>query len=140
MFWIWMAAAVVFLIIELLAPTFISLCFVAGTAAAGVYSYFRPESHYWQVGIFVVVTVVLLPLSRKLAKKITKPAPRESNVDAMLGKTAIVTAAIDPDHGGKVKFEGEIWQALAHEPIEENAKVKILSVSGTKLHVERFTS
>jgi membrane protein implicated in regulation of membrane protease activity len=135
-----MAAAVVFLIIELLAPTFIALCFVAGSLGAGIYSYFRPESHYWQVGIFVVVTVVLLPLSRKLAKRITKPAPRDSNVDAMLGKTAIVTAAIDPDRGGKVRFEGEIWQATAQEPIEENSRVKILSVSGTRLHVERLTT
>ncbi len=133
-----MAAAVVFLIIELLMPTFIFLCFVAGSLAAGIYSYFKPDEEYWQVGIFVIVTVILLPLSRKLAKRITKPSPHDSNVDAMIGKTALVTSRIDPDLGGKVRYEGEIWQAMAEESIEENAKVKIMSVSGTKLHVERL--
>jgi membrane protein implicated in regulation of membrane protease activity len=137
MFWIWMAAAMIFLIIELLSPSFFFICFTAGAAVSGIYAYYRPEEYYWQIGIFVIVTVVLLPLSRKAAKKITKPSPQESNVDAMIGKTVLVTAPIDPDHGGKIRYEGEIWVALANEPIAENAKVKIVSVSGTKVHVER---
>ena len=138
MFWIWMAAAVIFLIIELLAPSFFFICFTAGALASGLYANFYPESYYWQIGIFIVITVILLPLSRKVAKKITKPSPTESNVDAMIGKVGLVTAAIDPDLAGKIRYEGEIWQALATEPIELNAKVKIISVSGTKVHVERF--
>lgn len=139
MFWIWMAAAVIFLIIELLSPSFFFVCFTAGAAVSGIYAYYKPEEYYWQIGIFVIVTVLLLPLSRKVAKRITKPSPRESNVDAIIGKTALVTAAIDPDNGGKVRYEGEIWVAQANEPIAENTKVRIVSVSGTKVHVERIS-
>ena len=138
-FWVWMSAAVVFLIIELATPTLIFACFVTGAVSAGVYSAFAPESYYVQIGIFVVVSVVLLPLTRKLAEKITKPSPTISNVDRMIGQVALVTKTIDPDMGGQVRFEGEVWLALANQQIDVNEKVKILSVSGTKLRVERFT-
>jgi membrane protein implicated in regulation of membrane protease activity len=131
-----MAAAVVFLIIELLTPTLIFVSFAIAAAIAGIYAQLNPTEYYWQIGIFIIATVVLLPLSRKAAKKLVKPSD-DSNVDAMIGKLALVTAAIDPDHGGKVRFEGEIWQALAEEAIEENAKVRIVAVTGTRVRVQR---
>ena len=138
MFWVWLTAAVVFLILELMTPTFVFACFVVGSIAAGVFSYFYPESYYWQVGIFVLLTVVLLPLTRTLAKKITKESPQKSNIDALIGRVALVTKAIDPDMGGQVKIEGEIWGARADEQIPENEKVRVVSISGTKAHVERL--
>lgn len=136
MFWIWMAAAVVFLIIELLSPTLIFVSFAVSAAIAGIYAQLNPTEYYWQIGIFIIATVVLLPLSRKAAKKLIKPSD-DSNVDAMIGKLALVTAAIDPDHGGKVKFEGEIWQAQSEEAIAENTKVRIIAVTGTRVRVQR---
>ena len=139
MFWVWVTAAVVFLILELMSPTFIFACFVVGSIVAGAFSYFYPESYYWQVGLFLVITLGLLPLTRTLAKKITKESPQKSNIDALIGKAALVTKAIDPDLGGQVKIEGEIWMARADESIAEDEKVRIISVSGTKVHVEKLT-
>jgi len=135
-FWVWMAAAVVFLILELVSPTLFFICFVAGGVVAGIFSFFSPEQYYWQLGIFVVVTLGLLPLTRIIAKKITKPAPHKSNVDALIGKVALVTKAIDPDMGGQIKIEGEVWIAQAEMKIDVNQKVRIKSVSGARLHVE----
>lgn len=136
MFWIWMAAAVVFLIIELLSPTLIFVSFAIAAAVAGVYAQMKPLEYYWQIGIFIIATIVILPMSRRLAKRLVKPSD-DSNVDAMIGKTALVMSTIDPDNGGKVRFEGEVWQALADEKIEENAKVKIVAVTGTRVRVQR---
>ena len=137
LFWIWMAAALIFLIIELMTPTLIYICFVAGSVVAGIYSYFYPEAYYWQIGLFVVVSVILLPLTRRFAKKITKAPPELSNVDRMIGQAALVVNEIDPDTGGKVRFEGEVWMAVAEEKIEAQAKVEIVSVSGTRVKVKR---
>jgi len=139
MFWIWMAAAVVFLIIELMTPTMIFICFVVGAAGAGVYAIGEPESYYWQMGIFILLSVVLLPFTRLAAKKISKPSPELSNVDRMIGQTAIVTEPIDPDLGGKVRFEGEIWVARAEEAIPAQTKVRIVSIAGTKVMVEKLS-
>ncbi len=141
MFWIWMAAAVVFLIVELLTPTMIFICFAVGAVIAGIYAQVGPEGTInWQVGIFAVVSIALLPLTRRFAKKLTKDSPELSNVDRMIGKVAMVTTDIDPDVGGKVQFEGETWVALAPEAIASGSKVKILSISGTKVNVERHIS
>lgn len=138
MFWIWMAAAAVFVIVEQFAPTLVFLSFAVAAAVSGIYAQFKPQEFYWQIGIFIMVTLIVLPLSRKFAKRITKPQPRESNVDAMLGKLAIVTQEIEPHQPGKVKFEGEIWQASSDERIEPPSKVMIARVEGTRVHVSKI--
>lgn len=136
MFWIWMAAAVIFLILELATPTLIFACFVIGSIASGIFAYFSPEEYYWQIGIFLIVSIVLLPLTRSIAKKITKESPQKSNIDALVGKIGLVTKAIDPDLGGQIIIEGESWRAVASQAITEGSKVRVLSYSGTKLTVE----
>jgi len=137
-FWIWMAAALVFLIIELATPTMVFICFTAGAAAAGIYAEFYPDSYWIQGGMFAVVSVALIPLMRRFASRITKPSPQRSNVDRLIGETAIVTQQIQPDLAGKIRFESEIWAAVADEAIPAEAKVKVLSISGTKAKVERI--
>lgn len=138
-FWIWMAAALIFLIIELVTPAFLFACFSVGAFASGLFSIFSPEAYYWQIGIFVVVSLVLLPFTRKLADKISKEPPELSNVDRMIGQAAVVTKVIDPVTGGQIQYEGELWQARAEVEIEQGAKVQIVSVTGTQAHVERLS-
>lgn len=135
--WIWLAAFVIFLILEIFTPSMMFVGFAIGALISGIFGFFLPDAYYWQIGIFIAITVMLLPLTRKLAKKITKDSPSQSNVDAMIGKTALVTEDIDPDTVGKIKFEGEVWRATADEKIGANQKVVINSISGTKLHVSK---
>ena len=137
LFWIWLAAAGVFLIVELMTPTLLSVCFAVGALVAAVVAQVWPEAYYWQGAVFAILSALFIPFTRKLAKKISKEAPELSNVDRMIGKVGLVTKAIDPDLGGKVQFEGETWIAKAEVAIEENVKVRIMSVSGTKVVVER---
>jgi len=138
--WIWLAVAVVLLIMELLSPTFIFVIFVAGALTSSAFSYFMPDEIYWQLGIFVGVAVILLPFSRMLAKKIIKESPQKSNVDALIGQIGLVIVEIDPDLGGQVKIGGETWLAEAEERIAQNLKVEIISISGTKVHVKKIES
>ncbi len=135
--WIWLAAVVIFLILELMTPTLIFACFVVGALVSGVYSLFDPSGYYWQIGVFIGVSVILLPLTRTLAKRITKPSPQKSNVDALIGKIGMVTKIIDPDLGGQVLLEGETWRATADEKIESNSKIEVIAVTGTRVHVKK---
>jgi membrane protein implicated in regulation of membrane protease activity len=137
MFWIWLAAGVVFLILELLTPTMLIINFALGSVVAAVFAIFWPEAYYWQFAIFAIVSIMGIPLTRRFANRISKPAPELSNIDRMIGQVALVTESIDADLGGKVRFEGEIWQARANEEIEVNAKVRITAVAGTRVTVER---
>ena len=103
----------------------------------GIFAYFYPESYYWQIGIFIVVSAIILPMTRKLAKKITKDSPQTANVDALIGKIGVVVKTIDPDIAGQVQINGEVWRAISEEMIEENEKATVLKVAGTTLYVEK---
>lgn len=136
MFWIWMAAAVIFLILELLTPGLIFASFAVAAAVSGVYAQFNPLEYYWQMGIFVAVSLVLLPSMRPFARRITKPSPVKSNVDRLVGRVGLVTRDIDPDTGGQVNLDGETWRAMADRPFAAKERVRVVAVNGNRLKVE----
>lgn len=63
-----------------------------------------------------------------------------TGVDALLGKTGIVTERIEPHTGtGRVKVEGEDWRGASSDGtvIEPGTRVTIIQVDGTTLMVEK---
>ncbi len=135
--WIWLAAFAIFLILEVMTPSMIFIGFSISALISGMFSYFYPESFYWQIGIFIIVSAILLPLTRKMAKKMTKDSPQIANVDALIGKVGLVTKTIDPDFGGQININGEVWKAAAEELIEENEKASVIKIVGATAHVEK---
>lgn len=135
--WIWLATFVVFLILEVLTPSMLFIGFSLSALVSGVFAYFFPESYYWQIGIFIVVSAILLPLTRKMAKKITKESPQITNVDAIIGKVGLVIKSIDPDKAGQIEVNGEIWRAVSEELIQVHEKATILKIIGTTVYVEK---
>lgn len=137
-FWLWLAAAVIFLIIEIGTPTLVFACFVVG-AIGGAVSSTMTESYLIQAAIFAVISIILIPLTRPLAKKITKPSPQLTNVDAMINQTGLVIKKIDPAmDSGQVRVDGQVWQANADEPIDEGSKIKVDKAVGVRLYVSKF--
>ncbi len=65
----WIAIAVIFLILEVASFSFFYACFVLGAILAGV-STFLTDSVALQALIFMILSVVLIPLSRPLARKL----------------------------------------------------------------------
>ena len=74
--------------------------------------------------------------SARLLKKSLNITTHATNVESIIGETALVTESIAPDVFGKVKINGEVWRAEAHKKIEVGSKVRIISVSGVTLRVE----
>lgn len=139
LFWIWLAAAAIFLIIEIATPSLVYACFVVGSVASAVTAYMYPEAYLWQIAIFAVISIVLIPLTRPLARKITVESPQKSNVDAMVDRTGQVVRTIDPDKDtGQVRVDGQVWQAQAEGKIEEGAKVKVVGIIGARLTVKKI--
>ena len=64
----------------------------------------------------------------------------KSNVDALIDAHAMVTEKITPSKAGFVKVQSEIWLAESDVEIEAGKEVKIKSISGTKVFVERKDS
>ncbi len=138
LFWIWLAAAAIFLIIEIATPTLVYACFVVGAAASAATAYLYPDAYVWQIAIFAIISMILIPLTRPLARKISIESPQKVNADAMVDRTGLVVKAIDPDlDKGQVRVDGQVWQAQAASKIEEGAKIKVTSITGARLTVEK---
>ena len=136
-FWFWMAAAVIFLIIEITTPSLVFACFVIGCIGSAVTSTMT-ESYLIQAAVFAGISIILIPLTRLLAKKITKPSPQLTNVDAMVGRPGLVVKAIDPAKDiGQVRVDGQVWQAVAEEAIEKGARIKVDKVVGARMYVSK---
>ncbi len=136
-FWLWLAAALVFLIIEITTPTLVFACFTVGSIGAAVASTMT-DSYMIQTAVFAIISIILIPLTRNLAKKITKEPPQKTNVDAMVGRPGLVIKKIDPALDvGQVRVDGQVWQAVAEEAIDIDIKIKVDSVMGARLYVSK---
>ncbi len=134
----WTAMAVLFGLIEALTAGLVSLWFIAGSVVAAIAAALH---WHWSVQaiLFLVVSVaVLVSLRPMLARRLTKIHP--TNADALIGKTAIVTQAIDNIQGvGQVKVAGAVWSAISADDtvLEENTPVTVLEIRGVKLVVTK---
>jgi membrane protein implicated in regulation of membrane protease activity len=131
---IWLIAAVVFAVGEILTLGFFLAPFAGGAAVAAVVSAAgAPEIASW--ASFIVVSLVLLLALRPLARSHRRmPAQLRTGTAALVGRSALVTERIHNDEGtGCVKLEGESWTARAYdgdEIIEPGKRVHVMEIRG----------
>lgn len=137
MVYFWVALIVVFLVIEALTTQLVTIWFAIGAGGALIAQFLHaPEWAQWV--IFIVLSAVLVAATRPLAKRMKKKI-QPTNVDAMIGKTAVVLQAVDNTAGkGQAKIEGNVWSVRSAngEPIQEGERVVVRAVEGVKLIVE----
>lgn len=133
---IWLALAVIFLIIEAITVGLTTIWFAAGAFAAFVLSLLNVPV-LAQVVIFLAVSCCLLVFTRKIFVEKLRTGSESTNVDALIGETGIVTEEIRPLTVGQVKINGQIWSALGKddETIEKDRLVKVIAIEGVKLIV-----
>ena len=88
----------------------------------------------------MIVSVILLILTRPWALKYLNSRTVRTNADSLIGQTALVTQDIDNLNAkGQVKVEGQIWTARSISDdvqLHEGLKVMIESISGVKVIVK----
>ena len=133
---IWLALAVIFLIIEAITVGLATIWFAAGAFAAFVLSLLNVPV-LAQVVIFLAVSCCLLVFTRKIFVEKLRTGSESTNVDALRGETGIVTEEIRPLTVGQVKINGQVWSALGKddETIEKDRLVKVIAIEGVKLIV-----
>ena len=133
----WLVFAVVTAVLEACTVQLVSIWFTIGGLAACLTSLFT-DSVIIQVIVFVAVSAVALAVTRPLAKKLKKRGAEPTNADRYIGKTAVVTAAIDNENAqGMVKVDNQHWTARSDsgEPIPEGTTVTVTAIEGVKLIV-----
>lgn len=131
----WIVIAGVCFIGEMLTSGFFLLWFGVGASVAAVLNYldFDPLT---QFVVFILVSLVLLAVSRPFAQRITKEPPRKAVSDRLVGKQGVVMEDILPDKGGVVNIEGDIWRAISPVEIKKDTKIVVKKVESVKLLVD----
>lgn len=138
--WIWMALAAVFIIGEIFTGGFFILWFGVGALLAGVAAILGLGAG-WQWGIFVVVSGILVVVSRRFAQAVTEEQPEGIGADRTIGKEGIVLEEIDNiTDSGRVRIGKEQWRARSEsgEKLAENEKIKVTALVGTHVVVARI--
>lgn len=142
MFWIWLTLLGVFIVVEAATVALVCIWFIAGAAVALILALCGLP--LWsQIAAFVVVSAVLLVCLRPFLKKYINAKKTDTNVDALIGKKALVTEPIDNLHGkGAISVSGNLWTARSanEAPIEKDTVVIIRKIEGVKAFVEPETN
>lgn len=137
MFYVWLVLAIVLGLIEAFTVNLVSIWFVISSILAMVVSMFT-DNLYIQIGVFVFIGILLMPLSKKIYNKIKKNNV-STNIDRIIGMTGVVTEDINKDTIGEVKVDGKRWSAYSSDNINKGEVVKVVKINSVKLYVERIS-
>ena len=130
----WLAIFIVLLIIEIATMGLTTIWFAGGALiafCAGLVGFGLGV----QIGVFVIVSILLLILTRPIAVKFFNQERQKTNAESLIGQHALVTEDIDTI---KAKGQVEIWSAKTDEPdgkIPKNTVVVVNGIQGVKLIV-----
>jgi len=134
---LWVALVAVFLMAETTTVTLISIWFAAGSLGAMIVALLGGP--FWlQLGVFTVLSAVLLGALRPLVRRYIKPKVTPTNVDALIGAQGYVTRAVDNLAAtGEVRLGAMPWTARSADgcPIPEGTLVRVDRIEGVKVFV-----
>ncbi|MCU1548961.1 MAG: NfeD family protein [Arthrobacter sp.] len=108
---LWLTVFLVFAVVEMLT---LSLFFImlGGGALAGLVADFAGADLWLQIVAFCVVSLLMIGFVRPVALKHLRngPAERRSNIERLIGESALVMEAVSAN-GGLVKIGGDVWSA-----------------------------
>lgn len=137
MSFIWMVSFIVLTLIEIFTINLVTIWFAIG-ALVSFFVSLCTENIGLQILVFIVISLITLLFTKKAVNKIKDKEMVPTNLDRVIGQIGIVTENIKPLEPGEVKVDGKKWTAIADKEIDINDEVKILSINGVKLKVEKI--
>ena len=133
----WLVLFVVLALFELATVNLVSIWFSFGALITTFVS-LATDNVMIHLAVFTITSILLLLLTKPFVRKLKKKDIVPTNLDQVIGKVGVVTEKIEKDGIGEVKVLGKKWSAYSDKEVEENSKVKILSINGVKLKVEEI--
>ena len=135
----WGIIFVVALIAEIASMQLISIWFALGAVGAFIAAMMNC-GFAAQLGIFVIISVFLLLLTRPLLSKLRVRQEPHTNADKLVGESAVIIEEVNPALGtGRAKTGGVDWIAVSEtgEILPPDTIVLVTRVEGAKLYVRR---
>lgn len=133
----WLFLIVILIIMELVTMGLTTIWFAGGAVVAFIAALCNAILEV-QIGLFVIVSFLLLFAFRPLVKRYVNSNHVKTNVDSLIGSEALVTEAIHNDLAlGTAVLNGQEWTARSVDGsvIEAGSKVRVVYISGVKLMV-----
>lgn len=140
---IWLAIAILLVIIEVLTTSAIALCLAIGALAASIAALFGAcfELQLMVLAVAMLASLVFVPRLLKRYKGLFKTGKDAvSNMDALIGREAVVEAnIIDGNSTLRVKIDGDRWQVRVTDGAELVAgdRVKVCGYDSIILLVKK---
>ena len=140
---IWTFVGIILVFIEFFIPGLVIAFFGFGALITALTTWTGlTPTLFGQLLVFMVASILLLVLLRKYMKKTFFGDFREKDtshiVSVEIGKIVPVIEYIQPGEvGGKVRYQGTNWSAMANEPIAPGESVKIVGCDNLTLLVEK---
>lgn len=111
---IWLAAACILLLIEVLSQAVWAFCFAVGCLVALLLSFFTDSMAVQGIAVAVAAVaawLLLAPMVRRWERRGERQT--RTGMDALLGRHATVTQEIRPGKMGRARIDGDNWQVTA---------------------------
>jgi len=134
----WIAAIVLFGIVEAATVNMVSIWFVGGSVAALICNLLG-ANQWVQIAVFLVTAGILLAALRPFVRKYVSPNKTATNADMAIGRSAYLTETVDNLRGtGILKLDGKEWsvRSLSGDILPAETLVTIVKMEGVKLYVE----
>ncbi|MDO5155866.1 MAG: NfeD family protein [Eubacteriales bacterium] len=132
----WLLLAAIFIVAEIISLGLTTIWFAGGAIVAALAA-LAGASLVVQIVLFVAISVVLLISTRPLAHKFLDGKTEKTNVEALIGKKAVVTEEIHNLGGtGKATINGMEWTARSVEDskiIPAGVSAQVAEIQGVKL-------
>lgn len=136
----WLVLFVVLIIIEIITMGLTTIWFAGGSLVA-FFAAIAGANLYVQLTLFLAVSLLLLIVTRPMAKKYFFTQKEKTNVDSLIGRSAVVVETVNNlENTGKVLLNGIEWTARterANVQIERDTVVRVLRIEGVKVIIEK---
>ena len=123
--YLWIAAAIVFLVIEGMTASLTSIWFAAGSVAALI-AYLLKAEIVTQFIVFLIVSLLSIVLIKKYWKKAHKSRKDNVNLDRIIGSELIISESLDEFKKEGIAFINDVsWRVKCEGDAEIPAGTKV---------------
>ncbi len=137
----WLILTIICIVVEILTVGLASIWF-AGGALVACFLDMANIHVIVQVVVFLLVSFLLLVVTRPLAKKCLNINRTKTNYEGIIGKVVRVTETIDNfNNTGTALVNGQEWTARSESDnisIEQGQLAQVVNIKGVKLIVKRY--
>lgn len=140
MVFIWLVLLIVFMAIEVATVGLTAIWMVGGSLAA-MFAELAGLNIWWQIGVFIVVSFLLLIFTRPFAVKYINSNHEKTNYEGIIGKVIRITETVNNyEMTGTTVLNGIEWTVRTEEDgqiLNPGDLAKVVDISGVKLIVKK---